>query len=105
MGGRVSRENKQLIDFLAVSIYYMVYTAPEVFMHTAKIFVNGKSQAIRLPKEYRFEGSEVYVNKVGGTVILFSKDDPWRPLFESLKTFTDDFMSDREQPSIQKRRF
>jgi antitoxin VapB len=73
-------------------------------MHTGKIFVNGKSQAIRLPKEYRFEGSEVYVNKVGGAVILFSKDDPWRPLFESLKAFTDDFMSDREQP-LQERKF
>ena len=74
-------------------------------MHTAKIFINGKSQAVRLPKEYRFEGAEVYVNKVGGTVILFPKEDPWGPFFESLHNFTDDFMTDREQPPLEKRRF
>lgn len=74
-------------------------------MHTAKIFINGKSQAVRLPKEYRLDGTEVYVNKVGGTVILFSKQNPWAPFFESLKGFTDDFMSDREQPALEKREF
>ena len=74
-------------------------------MHTAKIFINGKSQAVRLPKEYRFEGSEVYVNRVGGTVILFSKQDPWGSFHESLCNFTDDFMSERTQPPLEKRKF
>ncbi|OPY66739.1 MAG: Antitoxin VapB [Syntrophorhabdaceae bacterium PtaU1.Bin034] len=74
-------------------------------MHTAKLFINGKSQAVRLPKEYRFKGSEVYVNKIGGTVILFSKQDPWGPFFESLDNFTDDFMSERMQPALEKREF
>ncbi len=74
-------------------------------MHTAKIFINGKSQAVRLPKEYRFEGTEVYVNKVGDTVILFPKDDPWGRFFESLDAFTDDFMNERKQPPLQKREF
>jgi len=73
-------------------------------MHRAKIFINGKSQAVRLPKEYRFEGSEVYVNRVGGTVILFSKEDPWGSLFRSLDYFTDDFMGERMQPPLEKRK-
>ncbi len=74
-------------------------------MHTAKIFINGKSQAVRLPKEYRFEESEVYVNRVGGTVILFSKQDPWGSFFESLGNFTDDFMGERTQPPLEQRKF
>ena len=74
-------------------------------MHTAKIFKNGKSQAIRLPKEYRLEGDEVYVNKVGGTVILFAKEDPWKPFFESLGRFSEDFMTERKQPAVEQRDF
>ncbi len=74
-------------------------------MHTAKIFTNGKSQAVRLPKEFRLEGDEVYVNKVGGAVILFPKEDPWAPFFESLSRFSDDFMMEREQPPAEQREF
>ena len=43
-------------------------------METAKLFVNGKSQAVRLPKEYRFLGKEVGIKKVGDIVLLFPKD-------------------------------
>ena len=46
-------------------------------MQTAKLFRNGRSQAVRLPKEFRFEGDEVYVKRVSGGVILLSKRDPW----------------------------
>ncbi len=74
-------------------------------MHTAKIFTNGKSQAVRLPKEFRLEGDEVYVNKVGGAVILFPKENPWAPFFESLSRFSDDFMMEREQPPAEQREF
>ena len=45
-------------------------------MNTAKLFKSGNSQAVRLPKAYNFEGREVYVNKVGRTVVLIPKDDP-----------------------------
>ena len=72
-------------------------------MKTARLFVNGRSQAVRLPKECRFEGKDVYVKKFEGLVILFSKDRPWSSLFTSLDHFTDDFMSDREQPPQKKR--
>jgi antitoxin VapB len=61
-------------------------------MDTAKLFMNGRSQAVRLPKEYRFEGSEVYIRKVGPTVILIPYHEPWQTLKQSLDMFSDDFM-------------
>jgi antitoxin VapB len=67
-------------------------------MQTAKIFTNGRSQAIRLPKEYRFSGDDVFINKIGNIVVLIPKDDPWSVLANSLDQFSDDFMEDRNQP-------
>ena len=72
-------------------------------MDTAKIFQNGKSQAIRLPKEYRFEGTKVYVKRIGNAVVLIPERDSWRALIESLGQFSDDFMAERRQPPIQDR--
>ena len=75
-------------------------------MDTAKLFKNGRSQAVRLPKKYRFdesENAEVFVNKIGNSVILIPKDHQWDNLEQSLKNFSDDFMSERNQPEIQKR--
>ena len=63
-------------------------------METAKLFANGKSQAIRLPKEYRFSGDEVYIKKVGNTVMLFPKERAWETFIEGLNSFTDDFFAD-----------
>lgn len=70
-------------------------------MNTAKIFLNGKSQAVRLPKEYRFKDKEVYIKKVGEVVVLFSKDNPWESLFASLDHFSADYMKRRVQPKMQ----
>ena len=67
-------------------------------MQTAKIFINGRSQAVRLPKEFRFSGSDVFIKKIGKMVILLPKDDPWSSLVNSLDQFTDDFMDNRDQP-------
>ena len=68
-------------------------------MMTAKLFENGRSQAVHLPKEYRFEGDEVSINKVGDIVILMPKKNKWSGLLNSLELFSDDFMADgREQP-------
>ena len=63
-------------------------------METAKIFENGRSQAVRLPKQCRFDCDEVYVNKIGNVVILSPQDDPWKAMMESLDLFTDDFLAD-----------
>lgn len=67
-------------------------------MQTAKLFNNGRSQAVRLPKDLRFSGDDVYIKKIGNMVILLPKNDPWLPLISSLDQFSDDFMVTREQP-------
>ena len=72
-------------------------------MQTARIFVNGRSQAVRLPKEFRFSGTDVYIKKIGNMVVLLPTDDPWAPLINSLDQFTDDFMQTRDQPTQGKR--
>ncbi|MGH3088574.1 MAG: type II toxin-antitoxin system antitoxin VapB [Rubrobacteraceae bacterium] len=68
-------------------------------MDTAKLFMSGRSQAVRLPKEYRFEGDEVFVKRVGRAVVLFPREDSWRALYESVDLFSDDFMEERGQPT------
>ncbi len=67
-------------------------------MQSAKIFLNGRSQAVRLPKEFRFSGNDVFIRKIGKIVILIPKDDPWASLANSLDQFTDDYMENRNQP-------
>ncbi len=73
-------------------------------MNTAKLFKNGKSQAVRLPKQFKFQGTEVYIKRIGRNVILIPKDDPWESLIGSLNDFSDDFMGKREQPLFDKRK-
>lgn len=72
-------------------------------MKTAKIFQNGQSQAVRLPKEFRFDESEVFIKKSGNIVQLIPRSDSWSSLFGSLKKFSLDFMNEREQPEMDKR--
>lgn len=72
-------------------------------MHTAKLFQNGQSQAVQLPKEFRFSGTQVFIKRVGNAVVLFPEDEPWETLIESLSGFSDDFMSERNQPPVQER--
>ena len=72
-------------------------------METAKLFQNGQSQAVRLPKEFRFQGDEVYIKKIGNAVILLPLDNPWQTWLESLDLFTADFMETRNQPQQQER--
>ncbi len=63
-------------------------------MDTAKVFMNGGSQAVRLPKTCRFNEDEVFVNHIGNIVILFPKEDRWQSMLRSLELFTDDFLAD-----------
>ena len=62
-------------------------------METAKIFTNGGSQAVRLPRSCRFEDDEVLVNRIGNIVILTPKQDQWQSMLASLDLFTEDFLS------------
>jgi antitoxin VapB len=72
-------------------------------MEKAKLFKNGQSQAVRLPKALRFRGKEVYANKIGTAVVLTPVEDPWRPLRDSLAMFSEDFLASRSQPDAEKR--
>jgi antitoxin VapB len=72
-------------------------------MKTATLFTNGRSQAVRLPKECRFSGKEVFIRKIEDVVVLFPKRAPWSPLVSSLGKFSDDFMADRAQPAQTER--
>jgi antitoxin VapB len=72
-------------------------------MKTARLFRNGQSQAVRLPKEFRFSGDKVLIKRVGNAVVLLPEKGSWKTLFESLMRFSEDFMETRQQPSEQKR--
>lgn len=73
-------------------------------METAKIFNNGGSQAVRLPKEYRFEDKEVTVNKIGNIVLLIPKDErAVTGIINSLDMFTEDFMENRQDLPLEER--
>ena len=72
-------------------------------MKTAKIFKNGQSQAVRLPREFRFDDSEVFIKKSGNIVQLIPRSDSWNSLFASLKKFSPDFPDERTQPELDKR--
>lgn len=68
-------------------------------MDTAKLFTNGRSQAVRLPKRFRFENAdEVCIARVGDAVILYPKGKAWSVFGRGLESFTDDFMAERDQP-------
>ncbi len=73
-------------------------------MDTAKLFQNGRSQAVRLPKEFRFEGTEVLIKRVGDAVVLLPQKHSWDTLFNSLDQFESGFKLTREQPTEQQKR-
>jgi antitoxin VapB len=70
-------------------------------MDTARLFQSGRSQAVRLPKEYRFAGTEVVVKHFGNGVLLLPVDDPWQTLAAGLAAFEPGFVLTREQPEHQ----
>ncbi len=71
----------------------------------AKIFMNGRSQAVRLPKEYRFDTDEVYVTKQGQNIIISPKKTTWDEFFNSIPAFDNDFLNDRQDSEPQERKF
>lgn len=81
----------------------MIYTMPR----TAKLFRNGRSQAVRLPSEYRFEGSEVYVRRdpATGDVILSRRPETWKDLFSLMDSISlpKNFLAERGDAPPQKR--
>lgn len=73
-------------------------------METAKIFENGRSQAVRLPKKFRFQVDEVVVQKLGDAVLLAPKDSVWKIFMDGLDEFTGDVFEDGREQGIQKER-
>ena len=73
-------------------------------METAKVFENGRSQAVRLPKKFRFDVDEVMVQQLGDAVILVPRKSLWKTFMEGVEGFTDDvFEEGRDQGGQQER--
>ncbi|HLA33607.1 MAG TPA: type II toxin-antitoxin system VapB family antitoxin [Rhodocyclaceae bacterium] len=70
-------------------------------MDTARLFQSGRSQAVRLPKEFRFTGTEVGVRHFGNGVLLLPLDDPWATLETAVLSFEPGFTLERDQPEPQ----
>lgn len=73
-------------------------------MQTVKVFRSGNSQAVRIPKEFAIDDSELCIHKIGNSIILTAKNDIWTSFRNSINQFSDDLFADgREQPGIQER--
>ena len=73
-------------------------------MQSAKLFINGRSQAVRLPKDFQFSGKDVLIQKVGDAVILIPHNKSWEVFLHGLNSFSNDFMIDkRDQGENQER--
>ena len=73
-------------------------------IETAKLFQNGSSQAVRLPKAYRFEGDEVIIKRIGDAVLLIPKQYKRKELARLLESLDDDASLQRSQPKVQQTR-
>lgn len=73
-------------------------------MITAKVFESGRSQAVRLPKRYRFRSREVNVQPTADGLLLTEKK-PWTLFAEGVNELPDDFLATRVQPPLENRWF
>lgn len=73
-------------------------------MNTAKLFQNGRSQAVRLPKEFQFSGEEVFIQKHGDAVLLIPHEKAWEVFMEGLLGFSEDFMKDGRNQGVDQKR-
>jgi antitoxin VapB len=73
-------------------------------METAKLFANGRSQAVRLPKSCRFDGDEVFVKRIGQAVVLMPARHTWQTLVDSLDMFEPGLRLERNQPTLPQTR-
>ena len=92
---------------LLTKIYILIYTIYKevlIIMMTAKVFENGRSQAVRLPKECRFNTDEVAVNRIGDIVLLMPKTNKWSSFMQAIDMFSDDFMQDGRDGRLEQER-
>lgn len=72
-------------------------------MSTTRLFRNGNSQAVRIPREFAISGTEVFIRRVGQGVLIVPSGDPWAVFSAALDQFTDDFLEQRDQPVAPER--
>lgn len=98
---------KKSLKIFLIMVYTPIYIKGRkkvMDMMTAKVFENGRSQAVRLPKECRFSSDEVMVNKIGDIVLLLPKQNKWESFMRAIDMFSDDFMADgRANDMVQER--
>ena len=73
-------------------------------LHTTRPFISGRSQAVRIPKEYRFEDTELIVNRIGSSLVITPKNAIQEAFFSGLSMFTDDFLADGRPEEIPNQR-
>jgi antitoxin VapB len=100
---RTQRGNPSKFAFMRLIVIIGNHQLGGTAMDTARIFQSGRSQAVRLPKEYRFEGDEVVVRHFGNGVLLLPLNEPWAMLDAALDAFEPGFQISRDQPDQQLR--
>ncbi len=73
-------------------------------MDTAKIFENGRSQAVRLPQKYRFNADEVVIQRLGDAVLLVPKESLWNTFMDGVNSFTEDIFENGRDQGVQEER-
>jgi antitoxin VapB len=72
-------------------------------MEITRIFQSGRSQAVRLPKAFRFEGKEVVIKHFGNGILLLPLNNPWEIMQEAVFEFEDNFLLERDEQGVQSR--
>lgn len=69
-------------------------------MHKARVFKSGGSEAVHIPKEYRFKSNkDLVIRKIGNVIMIYPLHDAWNIMRQGIESFTDDFMAERNQPT------
>ncbi len=72
-------------------------------MKETRVFMNGSSQAVRIPKGFRFQSDTVYLKKVPGGILMIAKEQRFEAMRNSLSEFTGDFLTERKQGALENR--
>lgn len=80
---------------------FVIWNGGLIIMETAKLFENGRSQAVRLPKKFRLPGNEVIIQRLGNAIMLVPKENLWETFVSGINEFTDDFMPNGREAEIK----
>ena len=91
--------------FLVYTIWYITEAGEKMSIRLTKVFMNGRSQAVRVPKDCRFDCAEVYVRKQGDGILITPAQPSWDDFFDQESAFGDDYLAGREDVPAQPRNF